>query len=82
MRAKIEGEVIGVGESSFDNKVYPYFEILQRGDGRSPSEVIRVSGNGFKVGDKALFTGRVYVSDNGDLKVKKVDDDVQVTKKI
>ncbi|MBI4689497.1 MAG: hypothetical protein HY754_04400 [Nitrospirae bacterium] len=83
MIAKIEGECIGVGESVFENKAYPYFEVLQLGDGRRASEIIRVSGSGVKKGDKVFLTARVFVSDNGDLKVKKIDDEpLPVGKKI
>lgn len=80
MKCKVDGQVLRVGEAEFDNKKFPFFEILQVGNDRSPSEVVRVSGNGAKVGESITFNARVYVSDNGDLKVKKLEDVKGVTK--
>lgn len=73
MKCKISGQVLRVGNAEFEKKLYPFFEILQTGDERSSSEVVRVSGNGAKVGENITFDARVYVSDSGDLKVKKLE---------
>jgi hypothetical protein len=53
-----EGEVLTVGEAEFEGKKYPYFEILQRGVDHS--EVVKVSGDGVKVGDR--FKGMLKVT--------------------
>lgn len=73
MKAKLEGECIGVGESEFEGKKYPYFEILQRGEGVGVSQVVKVSGNGFKVGDKVSFDAIVSLTDKGRLRVKRIE---------
>lgn len=73
MKAKVEGECIGVGESEFEGKKYPFFEILQRSDGFGVSQVVKVSGNGFKVGDKASFDASISITDKGKLRVKKIE---------
>ena len=73
MRAKIEGECINVGESEFEGKKYPYFEILQKGEGFQSSQVFRVSGNGIKMGEKASFDALVTLNDKGHIRVKKID---------
>lgn len=73
MKAKLEGECIGVGESEFEGKKYPYFEILQRGEGFGASQVVKVSGNGFKVGDKVSFDAFVSITDKGKLRVKRIE---------
>ena len=80
MKCTIQGQVLRIGEAEFEKKKYPFFEILQVGDERSSSEVVRVSGNGAKQGENITFAARVYVSDNGDLKVKKLDDIKGVSK--
>ena len=80
MKCTISGQVLKIGNAEFEKKLYPFFEILQTGDERTSSEVVRVSGNGAKVGDNITFAARVYVSDKGDLKVKKLEDVKGVTK--
>lgn len=75
MRAKIEGEVLGIGQSTFDGKVYPFFELLQRGNGQGGSEVVRVSGSvqGYEVGKLAVVDTLISITDAGKLRVKRID---------
>lgn len=74
MKAKFDGEVVGIGESDFEGEKYPYFEILQRGESsRDKSDVFRVSGNGFTVGQKASFEASISLKENGEIRLKKLD---------
>ncbi len=79
MRATIEGEVLGSGETMFEGKTYPYFELLQRAEGRMKSEVIQVSGSmeGFGVGDLVMVKGLITVNNAGHIRVKRINSGVK-----
>lgn len=75
MRATMEGEILGSGEVVFEGKTYPFFEMLQRAEGRIRSKVIQIRGNmsGFEVGDNASVYCYVSVNNTGQLRVKRIE---------
>ncbi len=74
MKAMIEGELISIGETTFNNQKYPYFEILQRSEGNGGSQIVRVSGVTMsKIGSKISLPVLVSISDQGKLRVKSLE---------
>lgn len=71
MIAKVEGTVEYVGMDEVDGKQYPFFQLIQFGV--RGLEVIKVSGNGVKKGDKFAGSCLVSVNDKGRLKLKKLE---------
>jgi hypothetical protein len=72
MIAEVKGEVLGSGQVVFDGKQYPYFELLQRGDGKkSKSEIVRVSGTGVDTGKVVSVQVSITFFD-GKMRVKKL----------
>lgn len=68
MKAIIKGQVVEVGATDYQGKSYPFMKLLM--DGTSGKELVRVAGNGKKVGE--TFEGAVDIrtGDRGQLKVK------------
>lgn len=72
MQATVTGKVVNIGESEFNGKVYPFFELLQVGTANTGSYIARISGDGEIMDSDVSVLTRVTVSDKGGLKFKKI----------
>lgn len=72
MEAKVSGKVVNIGVVEYNNKQYPFFELLQPGKNNQGSYIARISGDGETLEDEVEVLCRVTVNDKGGLKFKKV----------